>query len=80
MLGPDVPFTGSRNIRIDTSTTRTISLTNAAGTADVVNGGADNDTIELDEGGATGFIADYQAAPSFVSRVERFLRHRRRRI
>jgi Ca2+-binding RTX toxin-like protein len=68
LLGPDGFFTGIRNVTVAPFDTRAISLTNAAGTGDTVNGGLGYDTIELDAG--LGFIADYQSAPALLNGVE----------
>jgi Ca2+-binding RTX toxin-like protein len=72
-LGQDGTFTGSRTLGIDTGTTRTVTVTNARGTADNVSGGAGIDTLVLDRGGSSGFIADYQNAPSAIEGVESFV-------
>lgn len=70
LLGPDVFFTGVRNIAVNLFDIRAIALTNAAGTGDTVNGGSGYDTIELDAGAGSGFIADYQGAPALLNGVE----------
>lgn len=70
LLGPDVFFTGVRNVTVGFFDSRAISLTNAAGTGDTVNGGSGYDILELDAGAGSGFIADYQSAPALLNGVE----------
>ena len=72
-LGQDVLFTGSRDVLLDVGVTRTVSLTNASGTSDFVDGGDDFDTLQLIRGTGTGFIADYFNAPGLLSGIERIL-------
>ncbi|ODV08275.1 MAG: hypothetical protein ABT15_03080 [Pseudonocardia sp. SCN 73-27] len=72
-LGADVTFTGSRNLQLGDGTTRSIALSDMAGTSDVVSGGADTDTILLDREGKAGYIHDTYSAPSYISGVEKIV-------
>ncbi len=71
-LGNDIPggAGGSRNITLGDGSLRSLSIAGLAGTGDVVNGGTGIDVINLYREGRPGFVADYVAAPGYLSGVE----------
>ena len=72
-LGADITFNGSRNLQLGDGSVRAISLSNMAGTSDIVRGGGDNDTIVLDREGKAGYIHDTLSAPGFMANVEKIV-------
>ncbi len=71
-LGNDIPggAGGSRNIALGDGSFRSLSIAGLAGTGDTVVGGSGNDVINLYREGRPGFVADYVAAPGYLSGVE----------
>jgi Ca2+-binding RTX toxin-like protein len=70
-LGRDVTAGGSRIMQLGADgETVSVSIAGLAGTADTVQGGSGHDKIELDAGGAPGYVLDYAKSPGMMSGVE----------
>ncbi|CDZ48038.1 DUF5801 repeats-in-toxin domain-containing protein [Neorhizobium galegae] len=73
VLGADVTGTGTRNIQLGDGSLLAVDIEGLAGTADKVVGDAGNDTIILKRDGKSGFVADYNTAPEYLSGVEKIV-------